>query len=83
MTQRELLIARAEALWGGFYRCPTTGRIIEAVPGDDKAVCRCGRSNPRVPDERTERTGCHIVRFMDRATAAEYVDERWPEEKEN
>ena len=32
----------ALAMWGGFYVCPTNGRIIEALDGDDKAICRCG-----------------------------------------
>lgn len=66
----------AEMMWGGFYRCPTTGRIIEGLTGDDKALCNCGKSNPKVPDEMTERTGTHIVRFLEKVTAAEYIDQR-------
>jgi len=80
MTEREMLIRRAAAMWGGFYRCPTTGRIIEALPGDDKAICRCGRSNQAVPAERTEQTSVHIVRFLRAATAEEYVDQRHEKE---
>jgi hypothetical protein len=74
--ERQRAIHTAEAMWGGFYRCPTSGRIIEALPGDDKAMCPCGRSNPNVPTERTERTGVHVVRFLKSATAAEYVDQQ-------
>lgn len=66
----------AEMMWGGFVRCPTTGRVIEVLHGDDKALCRCGTSNPRVPAERTEITGVHIVRFCTPATAMDYVRQR-------
>lgn len=62
--------------WSGFYRCPTTGRIIEAMTGDDKALCYCRQSNPRVPSERTEETGVHIVRFLAAATVDEYLDQQ-------
>lgn len=75
MTARELKIARARLFYGGFYKCPTTGRIIEGLRGDDKVLCACRRSNPRVPQERTEQTGVHIVRFLDLATAEDYVDQ--------
>lgn len=74
--ERRQKIRFAEVMFAGFYRCPTTRRIIEALPGDDKALCNCGRSNPKVPQEQTHRTGVHIVRFLDRATATEYVDEK-------
>lgn len=78
MTEQERRIDRAtaELLWGGFYRCPTTGRIIEALQGDDKAICGCRRSNPRMPAEQTERTGVHIIRFLDQVTTDEYLDQR-------
>jgi hypothetical protein len=73
--ERQLAAQHAAAMWGGFYRCPTTGRIVEALPHDDKLICHCGRSNPKVPAEGTERTGVHIVRFLQPATALEYVDQ--------
>ena len=68
--------ALALALFGGFYRCPTTGRIVEALPDDDKVVCGCGQSNPRVPAERTEQTATHIIRFLERATVDDYLAQR-------
>ena len=68
--------ALAEAMWGGFVRCPTTNRIIEYLSGDDKVLCRCGRSNPRVPAELTERTGTHIVRFLEAASVDDYLAKR-------
>jgi len=74
--ERALKIREAEIFWDGFYRCPTTGRILEGLPGDDKVLCGCGRSNPKVPTERTEQTGVHIRRFLATATAAEYVEAR-------
>ena len=55
------------------WRCPTTGRVIEGLLGDDKVLCRCGRSNPAVPTERTERTGVHVKRFLAPATEAEWL----------
>lgn len=76
MNDRERKRVIVEAMWGGFYRCPTTGTIIEALPGDDKVLCGCRRSNPLVPTERTEQTATHIVRFLDRATTDEYLDQR-------
>lgn len=66
----------ALAFWGGFYRCPTTGRIIEALRGDDKALCNCRTSNPAVPTEATHRTGTHIVRFLEQATVDDYLAQR-------
>lgn len=63
----------AAVLWGGFYYCPTDGRVLAALKGDDKVLCSCGKSNPRVPSERTGETGTHIVRFLETATAEEFV----------
>ncbi len=86
MDERDDLIARAKVFWDGFYRCPTTGRILEAMAGDDKVLCNCGMSNPKVPSESTHQTGVHIRRFLVRATAEEYVDQtlaRRKREKEN
>ena len=63
----------ADLLWGGFVRCPTTGKVITFLKGDDKALCPCRKSNPAVPQERTEKTGTHIVRFLESATAADFI----------
>ena len=65
----------AEAMWGGFFHCPTTGRILEQLPGDDKVMCNCGKSNPKVLQESTEQTGVHIVKFLKPATVDEYLDQ--------
>lgn len=73
--QREHKRQLATMMWGGFYRCPTTGRILEALHGDDKVLCRCATSNPKVPAECTEKTGVHIIRFLDKATVEEYLDQ--------
>lgn len=66
----------AKAMWAGFYRCPTTNRIIEAMSGDDKVLCRCGQSNPAVPTEYTALTGTHIIRFLREATVDQYLDQQ-------
>jgi hypothetical protein len=42
-----------------FYRCPTDGHILVLSPGDDKAMCNCGKRNPKVP---TELRGLHVVK---------------------
>lgn len=42
-----------------YYRCPNTKRIIILGPGDDKAMCSCGKRNPKVP---TEAIGLHVVK---------------------
>ena len=78
MDRKDYIVERAIAkvMWGGFYRCPTTGRIIEALEGDDKVVCNCRRSNPRVLAERTEQTGTHIIRFLDEASVDDYLAQR-------
>lgn len=34
------------------------------------------RSNPKVPTEATERTGTHVVRFLEPATIDAYMDQR-------
>lgn len=63
-----------------FYKCPTNGTILEKMRGDDKVLCGCGKSNPRVPREGTEQTATHMVRFLDRATVDEYMEQeekRW------
>lgn len=76
MTTRDVERALALVMWGGFYRCPTTGRVLEALPGDDKVLCGCRRSNPAVPTEETARTCTHIIRFLRAATVDEYLDQR-------
>lgn len=75
-SERQAEIMVAEAMWGGFFRCPNTWRVLELLEGDDKVLCPCGKSNPALPAERTEETGVHVARYLTRATAAEYVDER-------
>lgn len=80
MSTREERVEVAARLWSGFFRCPTTGRVLAALPGDNKALCSCGRSNPRVVWERTEQTATHILSFLERSTAAAFVaqeEARW------
>ena len=65
----------ARIMYGGFYKCPNTGRVLGMLPGDDKVLCPCGRSNPKVPGESTARTGTHLVRFIDVAKADAFLDQ--------
>lgn len=77
MTRDEAWIRRrawiAGGFYGGFYLCPTTGRVLAALQGDDKVLCGCGKSNPKVWQERTEQTGVHIVRFLTPTTAEAFA----------
>ncbi len=75
-TDRRRAVALAKIMWAGFYRCPTNGRVLEHLAGDDKVLCNCGRSNPKVPNERTHMTGCHVVRFLAEASPEDYVDQQ-------
>lgn len=67
--------ALAEIMFGGFYYCPTNGRVLPALHGDDKALCRCGQSNPKVPTEETPLTRVHIVRFLTPASTDAFLDQ--------
>lgn len=60
-------------LYQGFYRCPTNGRVLPALHGDDKVLCNCGRSNPEVPTERTHLTGTHVLRYLAKASVEAFV----------
>jgi hypothetical protein len=65
----------AEIMFGRWVLCPTTGRVLDVLHGDDKVLCNCRTSNPVVPDERTNETGTHIVRFCRSATVEEWLDQ--------
>jgi len=80
---REEHIALAKLLHERFWRCPTSGRVLAASPNDNKVLCACGKSNPKVPQEDAEHTGCHLiwsgtrrqpVWWLKEASAEEYVD---------
>ena len=58
------------------WYCPTSGRVIEGLLHDDKVLCNCGKSNPRVPEERTHQTGTHIKRFLQEATELDWQLQR-------
>lgn len=62
-------------MYGGFYRCPHTQRVLPALVGDDKVLCTCGWANPAVLQERTEETGVHIVRFLRAASVDDFLDQ--------
>ena len=52
----------------GFVRCPTTGRTIQYIQGDDKAICGC--------DAAIERGGTHVVALCEVATAEDWLVDR-------
>jgi len=55
-----------------FFRCPNTGKVIEGMPHDDKVICYCGRSNPKV-QEAVQGVVHHIKRFLEPASVDEYL----------
>jgi hypothetical protein len=66
---RKLLLLSVMA---DYWRCPNTGRVIDAAKHDDKALCGCGKPNPRVP---TEAPGLHIKSFLVEASVREFYDQ--------
>jgi hypothetical protein len=67
-ARRTILLAMAD-----FYRCPTTGRVVEGIKDDDKLVCGCGKSNPRAQEDAQRGIVHHIKRLMQTATVDEYI----------
>ena len=63
-----LLMARAGTI--SLHRCPNTGRVIESTGSDNKALCGCGKVNPKVPSEHP---GVHVKAFLVKATVDEYI----------
>jgi hypothetical protein len=65
------------AMMCDFFRCPNTGKVIDAMKGDDKVICGCGCSNPAAPREDTANgIAHHYRRFLKTATAAEFAAQR-------
>ena len=74
-VRRRLLLQ----LFAGFYRCPTTGRILEALPGDDNVACGCGTSNPRCPREGAERSFTHRIAYLEAVSVDDYLQAGGPD----
>lgn len=65
--------ALAESLCD-FFRCPTTGRVLDGLKHDDKVICGCGKTNPVVAARgHREAPGVHIKTYLERATADEWI----------
>lgn len=56
-----------------FYICPTTGKAVDSLRGDDKVLCNCGKSNPKAPWEETHKTGTHVVKFLEKSNVDQWV----------
>ncbi len=69
-----------EVMGWSFVKCPTTGKILEVLKGDDKVICQCGKSGSKEPKGYTERSSTHFVCFCESATIEEYMSQE--EEKE-
>jgi hypothetical protein len=54
------------------HKCPNNGKIIESTGSDDKALCGCGKVNPKCP---MEHPGVHVKRFLTPATVTEYINQ--------
>ena len=55
-----------------YVKCPTTGKILEVMEGDNKVVCFCGKSNPRYPGEDNQRNHTHFVRFLEKVSVDDF-----------
>lgn len=53
--------------FSNYVLCPTTGRTIEGVKGDDKVICNCGPA--------MERGGTHIVSLCRPSTVEQWMKE--------
>ncbi len=83
---------RRRAVYGAlanFWRCPNTGRILQADPDDNKVLCGCGKTNPRLLrlSPKSDETGGilggpahHFKKFMDSATVDDFIDQEIREE---
>jgi hypothetical protein len=65
-----------------YFRCPTSGRVIQGDNHDDKVLCGCGRTNPALlvaspkSNEVHERVTVHVKRFLTPATVDEYLEQK-------
>jgi len=58
------------------HRCPNNGRILFSNEGDDKVLCICGHSNPKVRgmgSTREEPQGLHYKELLEPATLTDFV----------
>lgn len=51
-----------------YLKCPTTGRTIDAIRGDDKVICNCPAA--------LQRGGTHLVSQCQASTVEKYMVER-------
>jgi translation initiation factor 2 beta subunit (eIF-2beta)/eIF-5 len=51
-----------------YVECPTTGRTIDGMKGDDKVICNCKAA--------AERGGTHVVALCKTSTVERYMQER-------
>lgn len=67
-----------------FFRCPNSTRVLMGADGDDKVMCCCGKTNPKVTAVNATHSEVdpvgghahHIKRFMAPATVDEYLAAR-------
>jgi hypothetical protein len=51
-----------------YVRCPSTGKTIDGIPGDDKVMCNC--------PEAQSRGGTHLMSQCAASTVEQYMAER-------
>jgi hypothetical protein len=74
MATAELRRKAIAAALCDFFRCPTTGKVIDGLKGDDKVLCGCGETNPRVSGVgHREAPGVHIKAYLETATVDEWI----------
>lgn len=74
-----------------YFRCPTNGRVIQGSDHDDKVLCVCGKTNPKLLEvspksiEVHKLVTVHVKRWLSPATVDEYLEQKDRDEavKEN
>jgi hypothetical protein len=75
--RRDILLAMQVS----FFRCPNSSRVLMGSNGDDKVMCNCGRTNPRLTaitpmSNEVDPVGGHahhVKRLLVSATVDEYL----------
>lgn len=50
-----------------YVKCPTTGRTLDAIPGDDKVICNCA--------DAVRHGGTHLVSRCEQSTVEQWMTE--------
>lgn len=57
-----------------YVKCPTTGKTLDGIKGDDKVICNCPMA--------VSRGGTHVVAMCDGSTVEQWMKEHGLADKE-